>query len=295
MNSILFFLILALLKILAVLPFGLLYKISDLTYYIIRYVIRYRYDLVIGNLKRSFPEKSDIGKTANDFYRHLSDCIFETIKLLYISDKQLDEHIKVVGSDLIEKLAEDGRSIILFLGHYGNWEWVQAVIRHYSRPAINAEIYRPPKNQVMCRIIERVRSRFDTIAIPQDRAVRHLLKMHQDGMQFVVGFISDQRPNSANLYHWTTFLNQDTAYPTGGEEIGSHLNAHFVYLSVEKICRGHYVMTFQEMQTDQYKEEKFPYTLRFLQLMEESIRKEPAYWLWSHNRWEFDREGNVIH
>ena len=90
-------------------------------------------------------------------------------------------------------------------------------------------------------------------------------------------------------------MNQDTAYATGGEEIGKHINAHFVFLDIEKPKRGQYVMTFNEMNVAPDDKSEFPYTKLFLQLLEERIRNKPEYWLWSHNRWEFDREGNVIH
>lgn len=296
MNRVHFYLLLSVLKVVAALPFRMLYLLSDFTYYLIRYVLRYRYKVIKGNLERSFPNKNDkeILSIMNAYYHHLADIIFETIKLLHISNKQLEEHILVNGGDMIERIAADGRPIIVFLGHYGNWEWVQEVTRHYQCPAINAEIYRPIHNPVMNELMKRIRARFPTTPIPQKQAIRQLLRMNREGQQFLVGFISDQRPNSKNLYHWTTFLNQDTAYATGGEEIGKHLNAHFVYLQVEKTRRGYYVMTFREMEGGNLTGEN-QYTRLFLRLMEESICKAPEYWLWSHNRWEFDREGNTIY
>ena len=285
------------LKLLARLPFRLLYGLSDGIAFLLEKVIRYRREVIVNNLRRSFPEKSacEIQQIVRRYYRHMGDLIVESVKLLHISDRQLEEHICVKQGELIERLAADGRSVIVFLGHYGNWEWVQEVTRHYSRPQLNAEIYRPIKDPVSNSIMSTIRSRFDTMLIPQKQAVRTLLRLNKEGRQFLVGFIADQRPNSKNLYHWTHFLNQDTAYATGGEEIGSHLNCHFVYLDVEKPSRGHYVMTFHEMKpSKEYEGQANPYTLLFLRLMEQTIRREPAYWLWSHNRWEFDREGNTI-
>ena len=271
--------------------------LSNIICFILQHVIHYRKQVIFGNLYRSFPEKekAEIMQIANNFYLHLSDCIVESIKMLHISDKQLEEHITVKNSSKIEELAKDNNSIILFLGHYGNWEWVQEITRHYQNPAINVEIYRPVKNKVIDNIMLTIRSRFSTLPIPQKHAVRRLLDMHRNGTQFLVGFIADQRPNSKNLNHWTTFLNQDTAFAIGGEEIGNHIHANFIYLDIEKPERGHYVMTVKEMKPANCQEGEHSYTRLFLQLMENTIRREPAYWLWSHNRWEFDREGNTIH
>ncbi len=278
-------------------PFPSLYRLSDATSFILMHILHYRYAVTKGNLERSFPDKSEkeIADIMKGFYLHLSDIIFETIKLLHISDAELRQRVEVRNTELVENLSADGKPVILFLGHYGNWEWVQEITRRYSRPTINAEIYRPIRNSIMNRLMKTIRSRFNTIPIPQNHAVRHLLQMQREGQQFLVGFISDQRPNSKNLYHWTTFLHQDTAYAIGGEEIGRHLNAHFLFLKIEKLQRGHYVMTIQEMDITEFANQDYPYTLQFMRMMEECIRKEPRYWLWSHNRWEFDREGNTIH
>ena len=289
--------VLALLRLIAHLPFGGLYVISDVICFLMQHILHYRKRVIFENLYRSFPEKeeTEIKQIANNFYSHLCDCIVESIKLLHISDIQLEHHITVRNSSKIEELASDGRPIIVFLGHYGNWEWVQEVTRHYRNPAINAEIYRPINNKVIDNIMLAVRSRFPTRPIPQKNAIRELLRMHHNGTQFLVGFISDQRPNSKNLYHWTSFLNQDTAFATGGEEIGNHLKAHFVYLDIEKSSRGQYIMTFQNIIVKKEQAEPYPYTIKFLQMMEQTIRRKPEYWLWSHNRWKFDREGNTIH
>ena len=297
MKKILTIVLLTLLRMVSFMPFPLLYMISNFIFLIIKHILHYRYKMVISNLQRSFPEKEEkeILEIADKYYKHLADLIVETIKLLNISDKQLEQHISVRNHTLIEKLASDGRPIIVYLGHYGNWEWVQEVTRHYKRPYINAEIYRVLRNKAMDDVMHKIRSRFDTTQIPQHRAIHQLMRMHRDGKQFLVGFVSDQRPNDKNLYHWMEFLNQDTAFAVGGEELGKRLNAHFVFLKVEKPSRGHYIMTFKEMKPKINEDNPYPYSTLFMKLLEESICEAPEYWLWSHNRWKYDRTGKIIH
>lgn len=286
----------ALLTALAYLPTPVLLVVSRVLCLVLGGVVRYRRRVVMGNLRRSFPDKSEaeICRIARGFYQHLSDLIVESVKLLHISDAELARRIEVLGGEGIEEMSKDGRPVIAFLGHYGNWEWVQQVTRHYRRPAVTAEVYRPIKNPVVDALMMRLRGRFDTTLIPQKQAVRHLLQMDRDGVQFLVGFVADQRPNSRHLYHWTDFLSQDTPYAVGGEEIGRRMNAHFVYIDVEKPVRGYYRMTFRPLRPANTKEE-YPYTLEYMRLLEQRIRREPEYWLWSHNRWKYDRQGRIIH
>lgn len=276
----------------AMLPMSFLYVLSDILYIFMRYVIRYRKDTILANLRYSFPKKTEfeVNAVMSGFYHHLCDCIVEDIKLLHISDGELRKRVTVQGTELIEELARDGRSIIVMLGHYGNWEWVQEVTNRYSRPQLNAEIYRPAKNPLFNQLLYDIRSRFDTVQIPQKQAIRTLLRYNNQQQQFLVGFISDQRPNSKSLNHWINFLNQETAIAIGGEEIGRHIGAHFVYLDIEKPHRGHYVFTFKEIKiASDLAQEEYPLTKTFYRLFEETILRNPCYWLWSHKRWRIKR------
>lgn len=286
------FLILSFLRLFALLPFRVLYYVSDVIGWLLDHVLHYRRQVIYDNLRRSFPEKSDeeINAIMREYYRHMGDIMVETIKLLHMSDRQLDKHIDVRNPDLVEMLASDGRSIVCFLGHFGNWEWLQEVCRRYKRPQYTCEIYQPLRDHAMDGVMHRIRSRWDTTLIPSKQAMRHLLGLHRDGTQFLCGFIADQRPKGVQS-HWTTFLHQDTAFVTGGEDIGRHIHAHFVYLDVEKTRRGHYVLTFQKIvPTDREQEQPYPYTMAYMRMMQQRIEQQPAYWLWSHKRWKYKKK-----
>ena len=277
---------------LALLPFRMLYVLSDMIYAILYYVLRYRRKVVDKNVRNSFPMNTEreIKDIRKGFYHHLADCIVETVKLLDVTDSEMRKRVEVKNSELIERMADDGKSIILFMGHYGNWEWVQEITRRYKKPGINGEIYRHAKNKVFNRLIITLRSRFGTMQIEQKKAVRTLLSLHREGKQFLVGFISDQRPNSSNLNHWLYFLNQETAIAVGGEEIGKHIGANYVYLDIEKPSRGHYVLTFKEIIPHNDIKDEYPVTAEFYRMFEQTIKRDPAYWLWSHDRWKFKRQ-----
>lgn len=279
-------------RLLASLPLSFLYFISDIIFIILYYVIKYRQKVVDKNLGNSFPEMKpeERERTKKMFYMHLSDCIVETIKMLHISDEEMSERVVVNNTELIENKANDGKSIILFMGHYGNWEWVQEISKRYKKPGLSGEIYRHAKNKVFNRLIITIRSRFNTMQIEQKKAVRTLIGLNREGKQILVGFISDQRPNSSNLNHWLYFLNQETAIAVGGEEIGKHIGAHYVYLDIEKPSRGHYVLTFMEIIPHNDIKDEYPVTAEFYRMFEQTIKRDPAYWLWSHDRWKFKRQ-----
>ena len=114
-----------LLKMVAILRFRVLYIFSDMVYPLIYYVVGYRRKVVRTNLTKSFPELDlkEIVKIEKKFYRHFCDYVFETIKLLHISDKQMQSRLRFTNIEEIEKRRGDGRPFFIYLAHQGNWDY----------------------------------------------------------------------------------------------------------------------------------------------------------------------------
>ena len=290
-NSTKYSIALNLLSATARLPLGILYVLSDMAYFIVYYIVRYRRETVRQNLELIFgkTDRKKIIRIEKRFYRHLCDCIVETVKLLHISDKEIDRRVEVTNGEYIDEIIRSGHSVVLFLGHYGNWEWVQAIIHHFKEPLVGGQVYKTLHDGVMDKIMLKIRSRFGLECIPQEKAVRRLLEIVRNKQEFVIGFISDQRPSGKILRHWTDFLGQATPYVVGGETIGNHVDARFVYLEMEKTGRGHYRLTFLPIEPDPEDKEPDPYTREFMKMLEKTIMRAPEYWLWSHKRWKRKR------
>lgn len=287
-----YYIIIGLLHMLALLPFRMLYVLSDFICLILYRIVRYRRKVVRRNLGNSFPEKTpaELRQIERRFYSYLCDCIVETVKLLHISDSELTRRAEIRNADIVNEIASKGHPMVLFMGHYGNWEWVQTASMVLRKPLVMGGIYHPAKNKVMDRVMQRIRSRFDTLCIPMKSTYRTLMKLKDEGTPFLIGFISDQRPaGTIHDSHWTDFMHQSTPYLTGGETIGNRIGAKFLYMDVERVRRGYYTMTFRTMEIPQGDTSEYPYTLQFLKLLEQSIRRAPEYWLWSHNRWKHRR------
>ena len=274
-------------RLLAGLPLGILYLISDLAYPIIYYIIRYRRRLVRENLKCSFPEKSDkeIARIERAFYHNLCDVFIEAFKCLNISDKEMRQRVEVVNCELPERIASEGKNIFMLLGHCGCWEWVQEVSVRYKNPKKSCEIYKQISSKYFSSLMHEIRSRWDTKQIEMKQTVRTLLKWNAEGEPFLCGFIQDQRPDTKakdNL----SFFNQAINFVPGAEEIAKKVNAELVYLDVEKPCRGYYKLTFREMTVpEDLKLRSYPLTELYFRMLEKTIRRQPEIWLWSHNRW----------
>ena len=279
---------------LAILPFRILYYLSDCLFVIVYYLIRYRRKLTRRNLTNTFPEKSlkEIQAIEHAFYHHFCDYFFETIKILNISDARMKRHFVFKNEELIQYFLNEGKPVILMMGHYGNWEWVTSIAL-WIRSAENLEIgqiYRPLKNKAFDRFFIRLRTRFNTINYAKNSIYREIIRMRKSEKIWLLGFISDQKPSRQNIHYWTKFLNQDTAVLTGAERIAQQTGSVICFLDVKRIKRGFYEGKVKLITDNPSETQEFEITEKYARLMEKTILRDPACYLWTHNRWKYKKE-----
>lgn len=291
MDKLKYHLLLAIVRITALIPFKGLYFLSDyLLFPLIYHVAKYRVKVVRQNLAQSFPEKSEAERKAIEvkFYHHFSDYIFETIKQADASVEEIMSRMEVKNIELVRKWQKEGRSAVMMMGHYGNWEWVSSM-NCFIQPIRFAQIYRKLKNDSMDRLFLQLRSKYQSISIEKKQTLRELMQLKNSGEQTMVCFLSDQTPSPANLIYWTTFLNQDSSILIGAEKIAKKTDFDVFYLDVTKISRGKYSAEFKLIAENPKQTADFEITEKYARMMEETILRDPAYWLWTHRRWKHRR------
>ena len=114
----------ALWYLLSLLPFRVLYGISDGLYLILYYGLKYRRRVIWKNISESFPDKTPEEQEAiiRSFYHWLCDYFVETLKLMSLPPKTLKKRMVFTGIETLNAYSEAGRSCALYLGHYGQWE-----------------------------------------------------------------------------------------------------------------------------------------------------------------------------
>ena len=276
----------------ALLPLKILYILSDILFFPMFYIVRYRRKLVYQNMKDSFPEKSEkeIRRMEKAFYHHFCDYIVETIKLLHISDKETRKRVKFHNTEALQEIVDNGGSCLMLLGHYGNWEFGPSVTLWMRKGSvIFAQIYRPLKNKWFDRFFLKLRGRYHSECIAKQDTLRSILRYKSSGRPSITGFMADQTPSPANIHHWVNFLNHDTPVFTGVEKIAHKVGFSVFYFDVEKIKRGYYSVTIREISKNPKKTEEFEITNKYMEMMETTILRAPEYWLWTHNRWKHKR------
>ena len=289
MSLFLYWLALPFIYLVSLLPFPILYLLSDGVYLLLYYVAGYRKKVVVQNLRNAFPDKTeaDIKKISKEFYRYFCDLFLETFKTLTISKRAMVKHCSFHPDTvaLFTKLAAENKSAILVMGHKGNWEWAGNTFSILCPQQLYV-IYHPLANKHFNGLVYNMRTRFGTKLIAMQDTFRDMVT-HRNEVN-ATAFIADQTPQPQNA-HWMTFLHQDTPVFKGTEKIAQKMNNPVVYVTVQRIKRGYYTVLAEMLVEKPAGTADGTITELHTRKLEKDIMDQPATWLWSHRRWKHKR------
>lgn len=275
--------------LMTLLPFRVLYVISDVVYLVLYYFPSYRRKIVSDNLRKSFPEKScqELKAIEKKFYRHLADLMVETLKLTHLSRKSLLKRFTISNSQIIERLEREKRDVIAVLGHYNNWEWLTIFPLYTKFKSVS--IYKPLQNKYFNRFLNNLRSKYGMALTPMSVIIREIINDRKNGVNTISAFISDQSPVKDEIKYWTSFLNQDTPVYIGTEKVAAKYDMAVVFFNIQKVKRGHYNLDVELLFEHTAGLPEHQITETHVRRLEQIIRQNPEYWIWSHRRWKHKR------
>jgi KDO2-lipid IV(A) lauroyltransferase len=279
----------AFLYLISLLPFWFLYLLSDVLFVIVYYFIRYRRDVVTQNLARAFPEKTE--KERHDiefkFFRYLADLTVETVKMITVSEKQIQRRVVATNAELVHEYFAKGKSIIAVAGHYCNWE-MAALNFNFVTDKRFMIVYKPLTNVTFDEFFIKIRSRFGGQPVAMRQTMRKMVEYKNELTVSVL--VGDQTPVSHEVNYFANFLNQPTAVFLGVEKISKAIDAAVVFYDMKRVKRGYYTYTLVPLTENAKQTAEHEITDAHVQYLESMIRREPQYWLWSHRRWKFKPE-----
>lgn len=286
MQALVFYIIYPFIWLISLLPFKVLYLLSDVCYILIYHVLSYRKKVVFDNLNLVFPDKNDneIETIASRFYKHLCDILFESLKSISISKKEIKKRFVPLNPEVINAIEKENQSTILMLGHYASWEWTY-VIQLFTN-AKGFGVYKRLRNKYFDKLVRDIRAKFGTELIHTKEAVPKLIRSRMQGEISLSGFIADQSPKIQKNQYWSKFMGQEVPVFVGAEVLAKKFNYAVAYCKIEKIKRGYYTAQFEIITRDPQSFENFKITEDFLRRLESQINQAPEYYLWTHKRWK---------
>lgn len=275
--------------LLSLLPFRFIYFISDIAFVVIYYLIKYRRKVVNANLENAFPDKTkvEIRRIERNFYKHFCDVFLETVKCLTISKKMVNKRFRIKNLSMIDEAHQQKKSIIVYTAHHGNWEWLSFL--PLFLPHQVTAFYQELSNSYFDDLMKVIRSRFGVLCVKSNQGYKTLVKFEKEKILTLNCLIGDQSPGKTASKHWVNFLNQESAFLAGTDRIAKKLKYMMIFASMQKKERGKYELEFLLLESNPEQVDSSKIIKSYANKLEDSIKKSPELWLWSHKRWKLTK------
>lgn len=273
--------------LISILPFRILYWVSDFLFFIFFYLVRYRKKLVLHNLEIAFPEKSpeERLRIRKEFYRHFVDLFMEMIKTSKISGEEILKRMKTINEKAFIKFLEENPTTILMTSHHANYEWLLGLNQLLPYPGF--VIYKKVENKYFNNYIIKTRSKFNCNLVPTKDILALIEQNHINSIPGLYGFASDQSPKRSKIYHHSLFFGQKVPVHTSTEMLAKKYNYPIVILNTKKVGRGFYETSFEVLAEEPRLFPDYEITDQFMAKLEKQIREQPEYYFWTHNRFKY--------
>lgn len=286
MQLLIFILVYPFVYLISLLPFRVLYFISDCFYILVYHIIGYRKKVVIQNITYAFPEKTEQEKIAimKKFYHHFVDIFIEMIKSFTISEKSIEKRAVYKNLKIMTDLEDKGKHVIVIGSHYGNWEWSLIISRYIKSKGFGA--FNVIENKYFDKKIRKSRERFGLNLVRTHHISALMKKNIENNTLSSYGFLSDQSPRPHKAHYWQKFFGINVPIHTGAEYLAKLHNLPIVMLKAKKLKRGFYEYEI-ELLTDKPREyEDYQITDNFLAKLEKQIIEKPELYFWTHKRFK---------
>lgn len=290
------------LVVLSRLPLKFHYFMGDIFAWIARVVFRYRYDVVMINLSRSFPDRKykELQILAKDFYRHLGEIAAEAIWFSGSNYKRLYDSgiVTVTNPEDFNDFFLLTPSMTVLSTHCGNWELLGGFLGYRTstgeKVALEEEQIRVVYKQLSSPIADEVfkRNRASALEIvgtsceiESMNILRHAVANRNKRLVYI--YPTDQAPYwKAAKHPMGLFMHQQTNAMLGSVGVACKLSHSVMYLKMKRVERGHYEMTLVPICRNASEIPAEELMRRYYDLLEKEINETPANWLWTHKRWK---------
>jgi KDO2-lipid IV(A) lauroyltransferase len=244
----------------------------------------------LDHLALAFPETSETERRAlaRGCFRHLGETLGECLHLFHRDCAFVGEVVEIRGFEEIEQVRREGRPLVLFTGHCGNWELLGAAVncRGVGMTVVARSLDEPEQQEMLAGL----RARFGTPTIERgsEGAARQLLGTLRRGG--ALGMLIDQDSGKMDGV-WVPFFGRPAFTPVGAAKIALKQKAAVIPVFIERLEDGRHRIAFQPPLD--LSEDPLEATARMTAKIEEHIRRRPEQWVWMHRRWRRQPAGMV--
>lgn len=292
------------LRPLAALPLGFHRKMGTFVGWLAGSVFRYRRDVAIMNISRSFPDLKywEISSICKKFYKHFGDLVGETVWFGGCTGPERLVKARIgefVNPEVINRYKDAGSGVMIMFSHCGNWEILSGLLQtqvgkdiHYQ-PEDVCVAYRALSSKAWDRFLYNNRlaplSRKDNTGsqLIESYDILRFALLHRDETKMYM-FNTDQYPYTAasSVHLREEFLHQDTYAMSGCAPLAKKLGLPVVYLNMSLADDGHYMLKFTPICDNAAESTVDDILSEYYRLLEKDVQAQPWNYLWTHKRWK---------
>jgi KDO2-lipid IV(A) lauroyltransferase len=241
-----------------------------------------------ANLAWCFPEMGEASraKLLRAHFESLGIGVFEFFRAWWGRLEPLDQGGSVKGLAHLQAARAGGRGVILVSPHFTTLE---ICVRLLSRQVALAGMYRPHDEPALEWAVRQARSRYTVAMFPRD-ALRPAVRHVRDGG--VLWFAPDQETRRGDSV-FVPFFGKPAWTLTSTHQLARLTGAAVLPLFHRRTPAGTYELEIGPMLEDFPSTDAVADTARVMATLETLIRREPAQYLWIHQRFKTQPEGEA--
>jgi KDO2-lipid IV(A) lauroyltransferase len=243
--------------------------------------------IALHNLRRSFPEKKfeEIIKIAKESYTSFILVVAEFFDIPYLNKDNLYEWITIEGLENYTEACKEGKGVLIFGAHFGNWEIGNASLAIMTQPFIF--VYRILDSLLLEKVITGVRASYGNISLSKENTMRKMIRLLKD--RATINLLIDQ---NVAWYGgvFVDFFGRKACTTSGLALLAMHTGASVLPAFTRRLPDGKYVLEIGKkikiIHSGNRDKDVLINTQNFTKIIEGQIRKYPEQWFWVHQRWK---------
>jgi len=254
------------------------------------YLFKVRKNVARSNLLLAFGDDhslEEIEAILKDTYINFGQVLIEFFLIEKLNRKEFQKNIKIENPEKLKELINSDQGVIFYTAHFGNWEWLAAVIANYDNKCLSVA-----KKQRLADLGDRINlvrrnAGVKTTTVSNQGLIKVYKNLKAGNSTVILG---DQ--HASGLPHVMDFFGVPASIHRGAVRLASKTGSLIVPIFIYREGFAKYrVRVHEEVEVPQgtKKAEEPEYLEPLLRVTEEALRKSPEQWLWFHKRWKVDR------
>lgn len=255
-------------------------------------LLKQRREITMSNLRLAFGDEKtedELKLIAIRSYRNLGKNFVEFFRLPLLTKENLYQLVTVQGRENLEHAFQQNGRAMAFIPHFGNWELLAPVYSVLLTKV--AVLIFPLKNRYLDRLVNEYRSKLGIELIKKRQAAKHVLRALKRG--YGVGFVADQNAGREGVF--VPFFGKLASTARGPVAIALKTGTPLLFsIDIRQPGDRHLVIISAPMKleiTGDFDRDVAHNTAKLMAELEGYIRRYPCQWMWQHDRWKTQPDG----